>query len=93
MFKKILFYLGIIVPFLVLPIPSPWSYIVMIICFLLISFLPVIGSAIALAAWIWAAIVVFSMPFSWLMIPFALFGLFCIVEFGVSFLAGIGVIK
>lgn len=87
---KVLFWLGAAVPFYFLPIPDPWSYLVMIIGVLLISFLPTIGSAIALAAWIWAAIVVFSMPFSWLTVVFALFGLFCVIEFGYSFFVGIG---
>ena len=93
MFKKILFYLGVAAPFFFLPIPSPWDYIVMFVGIFIISVLPTIASAVALVVCIWAGIVVLSMPFSWLTVVFALFGLFCLIEFGYSFLSGIGVIK
>ncbi|MBR4579106.1 MAG: hypothetical protein IKO22_05830 [Oscillospiraceae bacterium] len=93
MFKKILFYLGVAVPFFFLPIQSPWDFIVMFVGIFIISVLPTIGSAVAIFVWIWAGIVVLSMPFSWFTVVFALFGLFCLIEFGYSFLSGIGAIK
>ena len=93
MFQKVLFYLGMAFPFYFLPIPSPWSYVAMLSGVLVIAFLPTVGSAVALAVWIWAAIRVFSLPFTWFTLVFALFGLFCVLSFGYSFLAGIGVFK
>ncbi|MBR5093514.1 MAG: hypothetical protein IK095_00330 [Oscillospiraceae bacterium] len=93
MFRKIVFYLGSALSFFFLPIPIPWSPVVMFVGVLAVVILPTIGSAVALGAWIWAAIEVFSRPFSWLMIPFALFGIFCVIGYGLSFLVGIGVIK
>lgn len=93
MFQKILFYLGAAIPFHFLPIPAPWSYVVMFLGILVILLLPTVGSAVALAAWIWAAVCVLSQPFTWLTLVFALFGLFCLLEFGYSFLVGIGFLK
>ena len=93
MFKKILFWAGAALPFFIIPIHGVWSYILMFIAILLISVLPVIGSAVGFAAWIWALIVVFSRPFAWYTIPVILFGLFCIIEFGFAFLSDTGLIK
>lgn len=62
-------------PFFVLPLPTWAVFIIALIEY----FFPIIGFVISTVIWIWAAIVVFSSPFSTLTLIFIVVGILFIV--------------
>lgn len=84
---KALVLIGILVPLWFLPLPWYLSSLSFLAIYLCTAFLPVIGSALAIGAWIWAAILVYQEPFSWITAAFSLVGLLCVIRFALAILA------
>ena len=84
---RVLILIGILVPLWFLPLPWYLSGLAFLVIELCTAWLPVIGSALAIGAWVWAAILVFQEPISWITVAFSLVGLVCVTRFALAIAA------